>query len=146
MRSVTFKTGDKIISEGERGDTAFLIVSGAVEVSVGEGKKLKVLATLQPGEVFGEMCLIEPGPRSATVTAGTETKCLVTSYDEFMTSLQEDPVRAVQFMRTLVRRLRQTNDQMARLEPKKGGLRAFFGELQQSALIPQEDIRWWTML
>ncbi len=92
------------------------------------------------------MCLIEPGPRSATVTANTETRCLVTSYDEFMASVQEDPARAVQFTRTLVRRLRQTNEQIAKIEPRKGGLRAFFGELQQSALIPQEDIRWWTLL
>jgi CRP/FNR family transcriptional regulator, cyclic AMP receptor protein len=149
MQTVTFKAGDTIIAEGEKGDTAFLIVSGAVEVSVGQGGKAKTLATLKPGEVFGEMCLIEPGPRSATVRAATETQCLVTSYDEFMASIQEDPARAVQFMRTLVRRLRQTNEQMASMAPKKGGLRAMFQEWQQSALLPNEDmpeVRWWMML
>src|ERR1700731_196086 len=69
MHTVTFKAGDAIVSEGAEGKTAYLIVSGSVEVSVGQGAMAKVLATLNPGEVLGEMCLIEPGPRSATVTA-----------------------------------------------------------------------------
>jgi CRP-like cAMP-binding protein len=74
------------------------------------------------------MCLIEPGPRSATVRAVTDTACRVTSYEEFMASIQEDPAGAVQFMRTLVKRLRQTNERMASIEPQKGGLRALFRE------------------
>jgi CRP/FNR family transcriptional regulator, cyclic AMP receptor protein len=49
MRTVTFKAGDTIISEGDEGDTAFLIVSGSTEVSVGEGNRLKVLATPRTG-------------------------------------------------------------------------------------------------
>jgi CRP-like cAMP-binding protein len=106
------------------------------------------LVTFQAGEVFGEMCLIEPGLRSATVKASTETACIATSYEEFIASIQDDPATAVQFMRTLVRRLRQTNEQMASITPK-GGLRAMFQEWQQSALLPNEDmpeVRWWMML
>lgn len=67
MHTVRFKAGDTIVSEGAEGKTAYLIVSGSVEVSIGQGAKAKVLGTLNAGEVFGEMCLIEPGPRSATV-------------------------------------------------------------------------------
>jgi len=73
MQKQTFKAGDTIIAEGEEGKTAFLIVSGSVEVIIGEGSKSRVLATLGAGEVFGEMCLIEPGPRSATVKATADT-------------------------------------------------------------------------
>ena len=73
MQTRTFKAGDTIISEGADGNTAFLITSGSVEVSVGEGAKAKALGTLAAGEVFGEMCLIEPGPRSATVKAAKRT-------------------------------------------------------------------------
>ena len=64
------------------------------------------VGTLGAGDVFGEMSLIEPGPRSATVKAVTDTECLVTTYDEFIASSQADPKRAVEFMKTLVRRLR----------------------------------------
>src|SRR5262245_19135631 len=122
MQSVTFKKGDTIISQGGEGDTAFLIVSGAVEVNVHNGSSAKVLATLNAGEVFGEMSLIEPGPRSATVRAITDTECLATSYDEFIASLQDDPQHVVHFTKTLVRRLRLMNERMASLDPDKLGL------------------------
>jgi CRP-like cAMP-binding protein len=126
MKPVTFKPGETILAEGEDGDTAFLIVDGSVEVSVGAGGRTKTVGTLQAGEVFGEMSLIEPGPRSATVRAVTDTECIVTNYDEFMTSLQDNPERGVEFMRTLVRRLRQMNEHVASINPAKRGLRAFF--------------------
>src|SRR5262245_20402399 len=102
MQTVKFKAGNTIISEGEDGNTAFLIVSGSVKVSVGQEAKAKTLTTLGAGEVFGEMCLIEPGPRSATVKAVTDTECVVTSYDEFIPSMQNGPERALTFMKPLV--------------------------------------------
>jgi CRP-like cAMP-binding protein len=132
MQSMTFKAGDTIISEGGEGNTAFLITSGSVEVSVGQGSKAKVLGTLEAGEVFGEMCLIEPGPRSATVKAVTDTECVATSYDEFIASIQESPERAVLFMKTLVRRLRQMNDRLASMDPGRRGIRAMFQDWQKS--------------
>ena len=67
MEAVGFKAGETIISEGDAGDTAFFIVSGSVDVIIGQGAKAKTVGTLNEGEVFGEMCLIEPGrapPRS----------------------------------------------------------------------------------
>ncbi len=84
MQTVEFRAGDTIISEGEDGNTAFLMISGSVEVSVGQAAKAKTIGTLGAGEVFGEMSLIEPGPRSATVKAATNAECVVISYDEFI--------------------------------------------------------------
>jgi alkyl hydroperoxide reductase subunit AhpC/uncharacterized protein (DUF924 family)/CRP-like cAMP-binding protein len=110
MQTVKFSTGDTIISEGEDGNTAFLIVSGSVEVSVGRAPRAKILGRLGAGEVFGEMCLIEPGPRSATVKAVTHTECVATSYDDFIPAMQSDPERASIVTKTLVRRLRETNN------------------------------------
>src|SRR6187551_3443895 len=72
MQTVKLRAGDTIISEGDDGNTAFLIVSGSVQVSVGKEPKAKLVATLTAGDVFGEMSLIEAGPRSATVKAVTD--------------------------------------------------------------------------
>ena len=91
MQTVKLRAGDTIISEGEDGNTAFLIVSGSVQVSVGKEPKAKLVATLTAGDVFGEMSLIEPGPRSATVKAVTDAECLATTYDEFIPLMQNDP-------------------------------------------------------
>lgn len=140
MEKVVFAAGDTILTEGEDGRTAFLIVSGKVEVTVGSGAKAKTLATLRGGEVFGEMSLLEPGPRSATVTAKDRTECLVTSYDDFMTAIQQDPEKAVAFMRTLVSRLRQTNELITRLDPHKRGIRELLSDLQKSTTLNSADM------
>ncbi len=119
MQTVKFNAGDVILSEGQEGDTAFFINVGSVEVTVGTGARTKNLGTLGPGDVFGEMSLIEPGPRSATVKALADTECLATTYDEFIASDQAN-TGAVAFMKTLVRRLRRMNERMARIDPGMG--------------------------
>ncbi|MEO7224307.1 MAG: cyclic nucleotide-binding domain-containing protein [Devosia sp.] len=141
MEKVAFEAGATIISEGEEGRTAYLLVSGKVEVVVGTGAKAKSVATLRAGEVFGEMSLLEPGPRSATVKALSPTECLVTSYDDFMEAIQDDPERAVQFMRTLVTRLRQTNDMLARLDPRKRGIRDMLADMHKAVALDGADLR-----
>ena len=143
MQRVTFKAGDTILSEGAEGKTAYLIVSGSVEVSIGEGSATKVLVTLGPDEVFGEMCLIEPGPRSATVTALADTECVATSYDEFIAAIEKDPRQAVQFMQTLVRRLRRMNERIASLDPSKRGLLGIVRDWQ-GALPASRRQQGWT--
>ena len=120
VQTVKFNAGDTILSEGDAGDTAFLIIAGSVEVSIGGGAKAKSLGTLHAGDVFGEMSLIEPGPRSATVRAVTDAECFVTTYDAFIASAQADPEHAVQLVKTLVRRLRQMNERMAKINPGMG--------------------------
>lgn len=151
MKSVKFKPGDTILTEGEDGDSAFLIVDGSVEVSVGADGQAKAVGTLSAGEVFGEMSLIEPGPRSATVRAVTDTECISTNYEEFITSLQDNPERAVEFMKTLVRRLRHMNERVASMNPAKRGLRAFFQDMEDS-LDPKNvderrvDLLFWPMV
>jgi len=139
LQTVAFKAGNTIISEGDPGETAFYIIDGSVEVSVGQGAKAKCVGALGKGEVFGEMCLIEPGPRSATVRATTDTQCLVTSYDEFFAALEEDPKRALAFMRILVQRLRQMNEILERMDPGRRGLRAMLGDWQKSVGPAQLD-------
>ena len=150
MQNVAFKAGDTIIAEGDDGDTAFFIISGSVEVSIGQGAKAMTVGTLQTGEVFGEMCLIEPGPRSATVKAVTDTECLAASYEEFIAAIEDNPERAVGFMKTLVRRLRQMNDLMASTVPPGRGLRGMFRDWQNSEgpnrLNPEAAALSWTML
>jgi len=125
MRAVSFKAGDTIIAEGDEGDVAFFIVSGSVEVIVGQGPEETTVGRLKTGEVFGEMCLIEPGPRSATVRATADTECLAGSYEEFIAAIEDNPERAAGFMKTLVRRLREMNQ----LLESMSGLREIIRDL-----------------
>jgi CRP/FNR family transcriptional regulator, cyclic AMP receptor protein len=150
MQDVSFKAGDTIIAEGDEGDTAFFIVSGTVEVIVGRGGNARTVGMLQTGEVFGEMCLIEPGPRSATAIAATDAECLAVSYEEFVAAIEENPTRAVAFMKTLVRRLRLMNELIEQANPSRAGFRGLFLDWQKSdgrhKLAPEADALSWTML
>ena len=147
MQTVAFKAGDVIIREGEEGDTAYFIVSGSVEVLIGVGRRVGALGA---GEVFGEMCLIEPGPRSATVRVLADTECLAASYEEFTAAIEDYPDRAVAFMKTLVRRLRQMNELMEKIDPNRRGLRGFVRDVQKSVVPtsadPEVENLSWTML
>jgi CRP-like cAMP-binding protein len=110
MQSLTFKAGDVIIHEGDEGDSAYFIVSGEVEVLVESGARR--VGALGAGKVFVEMCL----PRSAMVRALTHTECRTASADEFMETIKYQPDRALAFMKTLARRLRQMNDILEKID------------------------------
>src|SRR5215471_5949139 len=61
-----FEAGENIVVEGTLGDSLYLILAGAATVHIGS-TGTRPLAALKPGEFFGEMSLVEPAPRSATV-------------------------------------------------------------------------------
>jgi CRP-like cAMP-binding protein len=77
-------------------------VEGLVEVQV----KDKVIGTFQPIEVFGEMAVIDPAPRSATVTAKTNCKLAPINQKRFLFLIQQKPQFAIHIMRMLVERIR----------------------------------------
>jgi CRP/FNR family cyclic AMP-dependent transcriptional regulator len=150
MRTVRFKAGDPIINEGDAGETAFYIVDGSVEVSIGLGNKERAVGTLKVGEIFGEMSLIVPGPRSATVRAVTDVECLETSYEEFIAAIQSNPAHAVEFMKTLVLRLRQMNAMLESLGPRRRGFRELLRDVGRSLgrreRDPESAARFWRMI
>ena len=69
-----FKPGQTVFEQGDAGDCAYFIHTGEVEVVTGTGAHAKVVATLHPGQYFGEMALIASQPRNATVRAVKQTK------------------------------------------------------------------------
>ena len=102
VRERTFAEGDAITREGEEGVGFFVIVEGSASVNVhGELK-----AALGPGDAFGEMALLDQGPRSATVVAATDVRCLALSAWEFRPFLEEHPSVAWSLLVTLAKRLR----------------------------------------
>ncbi len=109
MQRKTFNADETIFKSGDKSDLAYLIVVGGVDISVhGEAGEVKV-ASLKPGEVFGEMGLIDAGPRSADAIANQYTVCAGYDADELLDLLDNDPGEAVVFIKTLIRRLREAN-------------------------------------
>lgn len=101
------KAGDDIIKQGEQAAAFFLIDSGKVEVVVDiDTSDANTVATLGPGDFFGEMALFEGFPRNATVRAVEDTQCLAMTRWEFTAEMKTHPEIAMALIPILVRRLR----------------------------------------
>lgn len=109
----TFEPGETVFKEGTRGSTAFVIVSGAVEVFRGSREKEVLLATLGKGQAFGEMGLINDQPRAASVRALTETRVVSINRDQFNDLLIKDASVLVPLIRGLFEKLRQPDEVLA---------------------------------
>jgi CRP/FNR family transcriptional regulator, cyclic AMP receptor protein len=109
----TFQEGKTIFKEGERGNCAYVVCEGTVEIVKDVGTGEVTLATCGAGAMFGEMALTDDAGRSATARAKTPTKCLVFPRNRFREFFdQADPfVRGL--LRILVANVRETSDSMA---------------------------------
>src|SRR5581483_6659957 len=103
MTERTFSAGDQITIEGQSGLGFFVIEEGNATVS----RSGETVVTLGPGDHFGEVALIDSGPRSATVVADTELRCRGMSAWEFRPFVEEHPEVAWALLETLVGRLRE---------------------------------------
>lgn len=110
-----FTPGTTIIKEGTRGTSAYIIISGAVEVTKESRNQEITVATLGEGQVFGEMGLIEDKPRSAAVKAVTELKIREIDRDHFNELLKSKPSILIPLLKSLFERLRHASDMLAQL-------------------------------
>jgi CRP/FNR family cyclic AMP-dependent transcriptional regulator len=101
-KPVAHKAGAVIAREGERGIGLFLILDGTCTVSIGGKKK----TTLGPGQFFGEIALLDGGPRTATVTADTDVRLLGLTEWMFRGLLAEHPSIALKTLESVAGRLR----------------------------------------
>ena len=105
-----------IFSEGEPGDRMYVILDGKVKLgqTSPDGRE-SLLAVLGPGEVFGELSLFDPGPRTATATAVTDTVVVGLGHADLRPWLTGRPKVAEALLQALAQRLRRTNEALADL-------------------------------
>ena len=104
------QAGEVILKEGDEAVGFYVVSSGRLEVvkDLG-GPKETVLASLGPGDFFGETALLDGYPRSASIRALEDGECLVMTRWDFLAELKSSGDMAVQVLRTLARRLRETD-------------------------------------
>jgi len=107
-KEMHFDEGQRVVTEGEEGGRFHLILEGGAKVSVGG----RTRNTLGHGDHFGEISLIDGGPRSATVTAETPLRTLALAEWNFRPLLKEVPTIAPKILLEMCRRLRANERQL----------------------------------
>jgi CRP-like cAMP-binding protein len=101
---ISLKAGESLFTKGDPAPTMYVVLSG--EVRIGDGNT--VLETVGPGGIVGEMALIDRSPRSASVTARSDTTLAAIDEKRFLFLVHQTPGFALKVMRLLVGRLRKT--------------------------------------
>jgi len=101
-----FAPGQAIFREGEPGDSLYIVAEGQVDIVLGE----RILETVGPGGILGELALIDDKPRSASAIARTECLLAPVNREHFLALVQRTPLFALQVMRAIANRLRRTTD------------------------------------
>jgi CRP/FNR family transcriptional regulator, cyclic AMP receptor protein len=105
--------GTTIFSKGDPGNSLMAVLDGCVRISVPTaGGHEVVLTILQPGEIFGEMGLLDSQPRSADATAVYDSELMVIDRRDFVPFMRSQPDVPIQLIAVLCGRLRRTNEQV----------------------------------
>jgi CRP/FNR family transcriptional regulator, cyclic AMP receptor protein len=116
LQPVDFPPGHVIFAEGEPGDRLYFIISGKVKIGRGypDGRE-NLLTIMGPSDMFGELSIFDPGPRTSSATTITEVRAVSMGRDALRAWIADRPEIAGQLLRVLARRLRRTNNNLADL-------------------------------
>jgi CRP/FNR family cyclic AMP-dependent transcriptional regulator len=116
MRSRRFRRGEVIFHQGDPGDALFIVMSGAIKIMLpSDTGDEAILATLRPGDVFGELALLDGAPRSATATALEATETLILPRDQFRELLATEPAIRDAILASMAGELRRLTNHVEEL-------------------------------
>ena len=101
----SLKAGETIFNQGDPATELYVIQSGRVGIHLGN----RLLDTLEANQMFGEMSMVDPAPRSATAIATTDVRLVRLSKKQFLELIRRSPTFALDVMGVLARRLRAAN-------------------------------------
>jgi CRP/FNR family transcriptional regulator len=133
----SFQAGQAVFREGDSSDTCYVVSSGHARAIRGHGDGRTItLATFGPGDFFGELALFEDELRSATVEAIEEMSAVAVLGPDMRRLMNEHPQIAVRLLIALGRRLRETNERLARqsFQTVQSRVASVLGELTAQAL------------
>jgi CRP/FNR family transcriptional regulator, cyclic AMP receptor protein len=114
LQPVHFPRGHTVFAEGDPGDRLYIAISGKVKIGrrTADGQE-NLLTIMGPSDMFGELSIFDPGPRTSSATTITEVRAVSMDRDALRAWIADRPAIAEQLLRMLARRLRRTNDNLA---------------------------------
>ena len=116
METVRYPRGTTIFDEGEPGDRLYIITSGKIKLArhAPDGRE-NLLTVMGPSDMFGELSIFDPGPRTSSAVCVTEVTAATMNSEMLKQWVADHPSIAQQLLRVLARRLRRTNANLADL-------------------------------
>jgi CRP/FNR family transcriptional regulator, cyclic AMP receptor protein len=116
MTDVKLSRGERLFAEGDEGDRLYVVLEGKIKLTrtAPDGRE-NLLSVIGPGEMFGELSLFDPRPRTASASAITDAQLAALAHDKLLVWLTDRPEVALHLLRALAQRLRRANDVMADL-------------------------------
>ncbi|HHT33089.1 CRP-like cAMP-activated global transcriptional regulator GlxR [Corynebacterium hansenii] len=116
LETVRFPRGTTIFNEGEPGDRLYIIIDGKVKLArhSSDGRE-NLLTIMGPSDMFGELSIFDPGPRTSSAVCVTEVTAASMNSDLLHQWIDDHPDISAQLLRMLARRLRRTNNSLADL-------------------------------
>ena len=140
--AVTFQKGDIIFCEYEPGDTFYLIQSGRVQIVKIMEDIEKTIDYLNPGEIFGEMAILDAAPRSASAIAADSVKALEFNRENFEVLMMGNPQIALKLLKLLAKRIYDQNRRfmILTLDDVQAKVADVFLMLDESNPVRSEDV------
>ncbi len=116
MVALKLNKGQVLFKEGQEGDRLYVVVHGKIKLGTtsADGRE-NLLSILGPGEMFGELSLFDPEPRTSTATAVTDARLVSLAHDAVMGLVTSSPQTSLELLRRLAQRLRKSNEVLADL-------------------------------
>jgi CRP/FNR family cyclic AMP-dependent transcriptional regulator len=116
MHRVDIGRGERLFGEGDIGDKLYVVLEGKIKLTrtAADGRE-NLLSVIGPGEMFGELSLFDPRPRTQTATALTDTRLAALDHQALRDRVTGRPDMALHLLRALAQRLRRTNEVMTDL-------------------------------
>jgi CRP/FNR family cyclic AMP-dependent transcriptional regulator len=157
MRVRRFRRGETIFHVGDPGDALFIVISGSIKITLpADTGDEAILATLRPGDFFGELALLDGAPRSATAVAIEPTETYILARDRFREMIATEPVMREALLATLAAEVRRLThhveelhflditgrlaSRLARLASESGATRLPDGTIRLGGPLTQGDL------
>ena len=116
MVALKLNKGQVLFKEGQEGDRLYVVVHGKIKLGTtsADGRE-NLLSILGPGEMFGELSLFDPEPRTSTATAVTDARLVSLAHDAVIGLVTSNPQTSLELLRRLAQRLRKSNEVLADL-------------------------------
>jgi CRP/FNR family transcriptional regulator len=116
MPDVKLSRGEHLFLEGQEGDKLYIVLDGKLKLTraAADGRE-NVISVLGPGEMFGELSLFDPRPRTSSASAITDATLAGLAHDALRAWLGDHPDVSIHMLKALARRLRRANDVVADL-------------------------------